>query len=264
MDWITQLGISLFAYTVIAAFLWILSAGRFFNWGGFQSEKVLSLEKRIAKQEERIETQDAQIRSLMIELLNEQRKNSALEERIAMLEKERGFRIGTKVLGIWPRRPNDQRLDLEGSRDAIHDAGFEHIPLFGDAATKSNILHYVRKGEVSIIEIGGHGTTEGVPLADGLARPNFWQGLLTGRSHIRIVLFLACFSDQAMYNAVVRAGVPHIITVNGEIEDKAAVDFAQAFYNNYANGQPVAQAVMEAKLILDYTEAAKIELSKTV
>lgn len=208
--------------------------------------------------------QDEKIRKLIEELLDERRKTQKLEQRILDLEKEKGLRIGMKVLGIWPRRPLDTPLNLEGNRDAIYDAGFSFVPLFGEHANRLEILHNLRKGEVAIIEIGGHGTEEGVPLADGLARAGWWEQILKGRAHIRIVLFLTCYSDQSMFEAVKRAGVPHIITVNGEIQDKSAISFAQAFYSNYANGQTVAQAVRDAKLILDYTEASKFELSRTL
>lgn len=257
MEWFTQLVISLAVFTVftILAYLWIRWHG--VNLREMQPDKVRELENKIRDQDKKIQT-------LIEELLDEKRKSEALEQRIAELEREKGLRIGMKVLGIWPRRPQDTPLDLEGARDAVYDAGFEFVPLFAEAATRQNILHYIRKGEISIIEIGGHGTEDGVPLADGVARAGWWEQILKGRTHVRIVLFLTCFSDQTMYNAVNRAGVPNIITVNGEIGDAAAVSFAQAFYSNYANGQTVAQAVREAKLILDYTEAAKIELSKTV
>lgn len=221
-------------------------------------------DKKLKSQSDTLRTQEKQINKLMEELIEERRKVNEFEKRITELEKEKGTRIGMKVLGIWPRRPQDTPLDLEGNRDAIYDAGFEFVPLFAEHANRQEILQNLRKGEVSIVEIGGHGSAEGVPLADGLARPGWWEQILKGRDHVRIVMFLTCYSDQAMFDAVKRAGVPHIITVNGEINDVAAVNFAQAFYSNYANGQTVAAAVRDAKLILDYTEAAKIELSKTV
>jgi hypothetical protein len=265
MDLLSQAVVSVVGFIICFVLLLISLRRGWFPWGEWLgNEEVASLRQKIKQQDARLFEQSEQIRKLIEENLDWRRKTDKLEQRVADLEKEKGLRIGTKVLGIWPQRPQDPPLDLEGSRDAIYDAGFEFVPLFGEHANRQEILHHLRKGEVSIIEIGGHGTADGVPLADGLARAGWWEQVLKGRDHIRIVLFLTCFSDQSMFEAVRRAGVLHIITVNGEIQDKSAINFAQAFYSNYANGQTVAAAVRDAKLILDYTEAAKIELSKTV
>jgi hypothetical protein len=271
MEWIQQATLLLIAtgFSTIA----ILYAFRrgWIGWGEWlQVEEVARLNQKIREQEDKLKAQDIKlgdqeerIRKLIEELLGERRKTDQLETRIAELEKEKGQRIGTKVLGIWSRRPQDVPLDLEANRDAIYDAGFSFVALFDGEATRQNIFRYLRREEVSIVELGGHGTPEGIMLADGLARPGWWEQILRDRKHIRIVLLLVCFSDQSMFEAVKRAGVPHIITVTGEISDRAAIQFAQAFYANYANGLTVVAAVREAKLILDYTEAAKIELPKT-
>lgn len=272
MDLLLQAGVSVVAVAIcFFSFLLAFRSG-YFNWSDWlQTEVVAQLKEQIRKQEIELDYQSKQNRKLTKELLDESRKSDALEKRIIELEKrildlekEKGTRVGMKVLGIWPQRPQDTPLDLEGNRDAIYDAGFEFVPLFAEHANRQEILHHLRKGEVSILEIGGHGDGDGVPLADGLARAGWWEQILRGRAHVRIVMFLTCFSDQSMFDAMHRAGIPHIITVNGEIEDAAAINFAQAFYSNYANGLSVAAAVREAKLILDYTQAAKIELSKTI
>lgn len=265
MEWLQQFALSA-TTAVVATFLLMLAFRRgWLHWGeGLHVEEVATLQQKIKEQDVQILKQEDQIRKLIEELLDERRKREALEKRIDELEREKRSRAGTKVLGIWPQQPQSGLLDLAGSRDAIYDAGFEHIPLFGPQANKVEILRQLRKRDIAVIEIGGHGTYDGVPLADGLARPGWWEQILRGREHVRIVLLLTCFSDQSMFDAVNRAGVPHIITVNGEIQDRSAVQFAQAFYGNYANGMSVAASVREAKLILDYTEAAKIELPKTI
>jgi len=48
--------------------------------------------------------------------------------------------------------------------------------------------------------------------------------------------------------------------VQGEIDDKAAVEFAQQFYQLYAAGMSVAQAFEEAKLAIDYRQAERLVL----
>jgi hypothetical protein len=57
-----------------------------------------------------------------------------------------------------------------------------------------------------------------------------------------------------------RAGVQHVIAITGEIEDGAAIEFAQQFYQLYAAGMDVRRAFDEAKLALDYRQAEKLVL----
>lgn len=159
------------------------------------------------------------------------------------------------VLGIWP----ESNLDVHGERDAIRDAGLKYRPLFGEQATRSEILRELRTGKIGIIEIGAHGNSEELIINGQHLDAGWWQSTLT-RYPVQMVVILACFSDQSIADAIKRAKIRHVIAVTGEIEDSAAVEFAEQFYALYAANMPVEQAFEEAMLVLDYRQAERIVL----
>lgn len=163
------------------------------------------------------------------------------------------------VLGIW----TGDNLDTIAERDAIYDAGIEYRPLFGSDATKANILRELRQCNITIIEIGAHGDAETLFIHGEELTAGWWQRVLTGRG-VRVAIILACFSDSSVADAFRRAGVPSVIAVQGEIEDRAAIEFAQQFYQLYAAGMAVPQAFREAKLALDYQQAEKLVLRSSL
>jgi hypothetical protein len=159
------------------------------------------------------------------------------------------------VLGIWPQSD----LNTAAERDSVYNAGFEYRALFGPAVTRSNVLREFRTGNISIIEIGAHGTPDAIIANELQLNAGWWQRVLRERS-VRVAVILACFSDNSIADAMKRAGVQHVIAITGEIEDSAAIEFAQQFYQLYAAGMDVRRAFDEAKLALDYRQAEKLVL----
>lgn len=159
------------------------------------------------------------------------------------------------VLGIWAGRA----LNLSIERDAIYNAGYDYRALFDGEVTRANILRELRTGVIGIIEIGTHGSPDAIIANELQLNAGWWQRVLTGRN-VRVAVLLACFSDNAIADAMKRAGVEHVIAVTGEIEDRTAIEFAQQFYQLYAAGMDVPRAFDEAKLALDYRQAEKLVL----
>ena len=159
------------------------------------------------------------------------------------------------VLGIWPV----SNIDSGSERDAVYDSGVEYRALTGESATRANILRELRIGGITAIEIGSHGDVEHIIINDLQLSAGWWQRVLTGRG-VNVAVILACFSDHSVADAMKRAGVKHVVAVTGEIEDAAAVEFAQQFYQLYAAGMDVPRAFDEAKLVLDYRQAEKLVL----
>jgi len=190
-----------------------------------------------------------------------EKKEAQLQVIIAGLQAQLGNTEtrSVTVLGIW----SGDNLDTIGERDAIYDAGFEYRPLFGEDATKARILRELHQGNITIIEIGAHGDAETIFITKEGLTAGWWHKVLLGRN-VRVAIILACFSDSSVADAFRRAGVPSVIAVQGEIDDKAAVEFAQQFYQNYADGMPVKQAFDEAKLALDYQQAEKLVLRSSL
>lgn len=227
-----------------------------------------ALQKEVARLTSKIEAMQSQFDRERIErnkeLLEAYRRIDELEkkeEHLQLIIADLQAQIGnteTKavtVLGIW----SGDDLDTITERDAIYDAGFEYRPLFGDAATKKNILRELRQGTITIIEIGAHGDANALFIHGEELTAGWWQQVLTNRG-VRVAIILACFSDSSVADAFRRAGVPSVIAVSGEIEDKSAIEFAQQFYQLYASGMSVPQAFKEAKLALDYDQAEKLVL----
>jgi TolA-binding protein len=185
-----------------------------------------------------------------------ERKETELQERVSALQLViDGKASKVTVLGIWPA----SNLDTSAERDSIYNAGFEYRSLFGAEVTRASILAALRTGNISIIEIGAHGNPDAIIANDLQLNAGWWQRVLDKRN-VKVAVILACFSDTTIADAMKRAGVQSVIAVTGEIEDKAAVEFAQQFYQLYAAGMDVPRAVAEAKLALDYRQAEKLVL----
>lgn len=265
MIWLEQFTITLFTAFLSTFFLMLAFRHRWGKWAEWLqseemaklSQKVTELSNRLQKTETILEDTRSERDTLRVELLDAQREIKALQRRLEDIETSRTSE-GIRILGVWSIEGGPP-LDLVGEMTGIYNSGLEYIPLYGSDATRGNILQRLRQDHPTILEIGGHGKTSGVPLADGLAEPGWWERTLRDRVTIRAVLLLSCYSDSALYDAIRRA-LPNarIISVTGEITDVSAVAFAKAFYNNYANGMEIVDAVDQAKLIVDHKEAGRI------
>ena len=205
----------------------------------------------------------AERNQLLEELAQANREISSLRRELTELRIElTKFKKASKkeqisVLAIWPQA--GIALNQDGDRDALYNAGIDYVALRGDQATRANVLREFRQSNYTILEIGAHGSVDGIALFDSVVGAGWWQRVISNRS-INVAVLLTCYSDTSLTDALKRAGVKHIIAVMAEIEDKAAVAFAQAFYANYADGMEIEKAVSEAKLVLDLNQAEKIVL----
>lgn len=191
-----------------------------------------------------------QIAELQKKVADLQQKNATLEAQIGNRDKKQ-----IAILGIW----SGDDLNIIAERNAIYDAGFEYHALVGGDATRSKILRELRTGKYAIIEIGAHGDADAILINRQELSAGWWQQALHKRG-VRVAVVLACFSDDSVADAMKRAGVQHVIGVNGEIEDESAIEFAEQFYQLFANGLPVEDAFKEAKLALDLEQSQKLVL----
>ena len=159
------------------------------------------------------------------------------------------------VLGVW----SGTDLDIQKERNAIYDAGFRYRALIGTDATQGKIMKELRKGDISVLEIGSHGSADALLINQKHLGAGWWLRALRGRG-VRVAVILACFSDDSVAEAIKQAGVEYVISVRGQIEDSAAIEFAKQFYQLYALGLPVDKAFDEAKLAIDYRQGEKLLL----
>jgi formylglycine-generating enzyme required for sulfatase activity len=135
--------------------------------------------------------------------------------------------------------------------------------------TWRHVQQALRHGPWHILHFIGHGgfdTTrdEGfIALADdrGEAQRIYATGLsrlLVNHRPLRLVLLNACegarggrrdlFSSTA--SILVRRGMPAVLAMQYAITDRAAIEFARAFYESLADGFPVDAAVVEARVAI--------------
>lgn len=167
------------------------------------------------------------------------------------------------ILAIWPAQ-ND--LNLQASRDALYNAGVTYLALNG-TVTMADIVDEFSRNEFNALELGTHGKRlelaangleGGIWLSDGIASPGWWARLATFQK-LSLAVVLACESIQTG-EALLHAGVEHVIAVQGLIEDTAAIKFSFLFYKYIAAGKPIAMAFDLAKLALTRDQAENLRL----
>lgn len=210
------------------------------------------LEHEVAERN-RIAQQFAGVYEQMQEL---QKKIAELQKINATLAAQIGNPERVVVLGIW----SGDNLDTVGERDAIYNAGIEYHALFGNEATRANILRELQQGGITVVEIGAHGDADAIFIHGEDLTAGWWERVLKRNPGVRVAVVLACFSDYSVADAMRRAGVQHVIAVEGELDDEAAVQFVEQFYQLYARGKPVTDAFEEARLAIDYHHAEKLVL----
>ncbi|MFZ0257352.1 MAG: SUMF1/EgtB/PvdO family nonheme iron enzyme [Gammaproteobacteria bacterium] len=136
----------------------------------------------------------------------------------------------------------------------------------------------MRSGPWHVFHFIGHGgfersTDEGlIALADEDGQKHFLTAthlgrLLANHRPLRLVVLNACegarggnvdiFSSTAAI--LVRRGIPAVIAMQYEITDRAAIEFAHAFYEAVAEGLPVDRAVTEGRIALSVAIANTLE-----
>lgn len=128
--------------------------------------------------------------------------------------------------------------------------------------TLQQIDDYLRNNECHVLHFGGHGLLGSLVLAgvDGGARSVDQErlGRFLRHKSLRLVVLNACqgartasddvFSGVAQ--ALVRGGVPAVVAMQEDVEDRVSISFTQYFYEALARGETVAESLAEARLKL--------------
>jgi hypothetical protein len=136
-----------------------------------------------------------------------------------------------------------------------------------DGQTWRDLQRALRTGTWHVFHFIGHGgfdpaRDEGlVALADEQGRSHYFHAtelarLLANHLPLRLVLLNSCEgargSQQDIFSStaaiLVRRGIPAVLAMQYEITDRAAIEFARAFYEALADGLPVDAAVAEARI----------------
>ncbi|HXO43423.1 MAG TPA: hypothetical protein VN999_18380 [Thermoanaerobaculia bacterium] len=115
----------------------------------------------------------------------------------------------------------------------------------------------IQAAEFEIIQFSGHGAKDGIILERGQLHEGELVGatrlaaiLRTVSPKLRALVFMSCFSSSALEELATAA--PFIITVTGEANDEACVEFAAAFYGYYFKSASVGGAFKVACDMLEY------------
>ena len=135
--------------------------------------------------------------------------------------------------------------------ESVKAGRLTHEALPGSASLVG-LMAAVRRG-VDIWHFSGHGGQEGLAFADAQGNAEIAAadrlGLLLAGEGVRLAVLNACRAGQgggqaaSVAGALVRAGVPAVIGMQGNLPDEAARAFAGGFYAALAAGQPVDRAV---------------------
>lgn len=167
------------------------------------------------------------------------------------------------VLGIWPDAPGQPPLDTQGEADALYNAGYAYTALRGPRANRAGVILEIDRVRPTVIQVGGHGNSEGILLSDGVAEPGFWGQVVAGKG-IALMVLLSCDSSQQdeinISDALVTAGVQAVVSCDDQIADADAVRFASLLYGGLANKMTLSRAVQRAKLSVSRKAAEMIRL----
>lgn len=144
-----------------------------------------------------------------------------------------------RVLGIWPE--GLPTLDTQAEANALYNAGFEYRALRGKEANRIGILRELERWKPHLLEVGAHGTEEGIVLSGGdIVRPGWWGNIARQNRQVVAAVLMACRSNQQdrlnTADAMINAGVKHVIAVDEEIPDTDAVQFVSLFYEMLSKG----------------------------
>jgi hypothetical protein len=178
-----------------------------------------------------------------------------------------------RILGMVASPRDLKALDVTREKQRVEEA-LKDLQAKGmvdltwlEGQTWNNLQQALRKGPWHVFHFIGHGgfdpnKDEGlIALANEQGHSHYFYAtelarLLANQPSLRLVLLNSCegargsqrdiFSSTA--SILVRRGIPAVLAMQYEITDRAAIEFARAFYGALADGLPVDAAVAEARV----------------
>ncbi len=189
-----------------------------------------------------------------------------------------------RILGMVASPSDFDPLDIERERRRMQEAlgGLERDGLVKltwlEGQTWRDLQRAMLRGPWHIFHFIGHGgfnprADEGVlALADDQGRSHLLNAtqigiLLADHSSLRLVLLNACEGarggERDLFSStsatLARRGIPAVLAMQYEITDQAAIEFTRAFYETLAGGNPVDEAVSEARKAIELGIANTLE-----
>ena len=188
-----------------------------------------------------------------------------------------------RILGVIADPSDLPRLNVDQEKERVAQA-LAPLQAGGDIAltwlagsTVTDLQRALRRGPWHIFHFVGHGgfdrqADEGVVVLtdeQGRAKPLLatqLARLLGDERALRLVVLNACEGARSSQRDVfssaaailVRRGIPAVLAMQHEITDRAAIEFARAFYDALSDGLPVDAAVSEGR------KAVSLQVANTV
>ncbi|MFZ4659930.1 MAG: SUMF1/EgtB/PvdO family nonheme iron enzyme [Caldilineaceae bacterium] len=189
-----------------------------------------------------------------------------------------------QVLGMIASPSDLTPLDvtLEKQRIDLAVAGLKAQGLLEwtwlEGQTARDLQRYLRRSPWHVFHFIGHGRydalrAEGqIALADAVGKTHLFGAtdlarLLADHHELRLVLLNSCEGAQGNSDDIfagtaatlMRRGLPAVVAMQYAITDRAAIEFAQVFYESLADGLPVDGAVSEARKAISVNIANSLE-----
>lgn len=227
------------------------------------SQQIRDKDEQIVAMRASSQARDAKIETLTKEIHRLETMVADLTRQLQERQLIESTPRAMSILAIWPVAAGQSSLDTAGEADALYNNGYSYTPLRGPQANRVGVLLELDRVRPTIIQLGGHGTTEGVLLSDGVAEPGWWGAAVAGRE-VGLMVLLSCHSSQQdeinISDALIRAGVSAVVSCDDAIEDGAAVKFAELLYSYLSQNVPLPMAVRRAKLGVSRKNAEMIRL----
>ena len=125
-----------------------------------------------------------------------------------------------------------------------------------ESAELSDIVDFFATfpNQVSIFHYAGHAGSKLLLLEDQAAQSKGLANLLGEQQNLKLVFLNGC-STKAQVDELFQAGVKAVIATSVKIQDRMAVQFAQAFYQALANKRTIKRAFEFAKSTIETTFA---------
>ena len=159
---------------------------------------------------------------------------------------------GATPLGLPPLRVIKEAAAVAAALTEPIHAGRLTQTAIPTGATLPGLVAALRQG-VDIWHFAGHGDQAGLVFEDGAGRAAVVEagtlGLLLAGEGVRLTVLNACRAGlgggqaTSVAGALVRAGVPAVIAMQGNLDDTAAAALAQGLYAALSAGQPADRAV---------------------
>ncbi|CAN5732590.1 hypothetical protein BH10CHL1_BH10CHL1_06460 [soil metagenome] len=166
-----------------------------------------------------------------------------------------------RILILFSNPPDSTRLRLDKEDREIdmlvQQLGNKNVEVIRrHAASPSDFIELIGKGDFEIIHFSGHGNPDGIQLEN----PETGRGLfiklhllsnilsMQANSNLRVLMFMSCFSSAAV--AKLAGYAPYLIAMEGSPADEETTVFVKHFYASYLQDHSVQRAFDTAQLHL--------------